>query len=62
MNRDFPRYWTWQELQRFLLDNNLAIAEGVGEDDDMALTAKGIELLDVLAMARHLGGGLPENP
>jgi hypothetical protein len=56
---NFPRYWTWDEIQSFLLDNDLAIAEGMGDDDDMALTARGEELFDVLAMAKHLGGGMP---
>ena len=40
-------------------DNDLAIAEGDGKDDDMGLTGKGEELFDVLAMAKHLGGGVP---
>ena len=53
------RYWSWEEFQRFLIDHDLVIAEGMGLDDDMALTGRGQELFDLLAIAVHLGGGVP---
>jgi len=46
------RYWKWRELQCFLLDHDLAIAEGLGLEDDLELTGRGEELFAVVAVIK----------
>ena len=48
------KYWTWSEIQAFLLAHDLAIATGVALEDEVALTPRGLELFALLGLIRRL--------
>lgn len=47
----FPAWGDYRLMAAFMVEHGLMIAMGLGDDDEIAITAKGRELCDVLAMA-----------
>lgn len=59
MTEGFFQHWTLADLQGFLLESGLAISTGADLDDEMALTARGRELAEYLAMVLMLSSEPP---
>ena len=48
------KYWTVEELQNFCIEHGLFIAEGLDAFDEVVMTGKGMELLQLLMIAAVL--------
>lgn len=51
------RYWTWPKLKGFLADNDLVISTGPDDEDAVAISPRGAELLHALMALAYMEAG-----